>query len=79
MSLRAGSSGTEENCANVFRRYVWYVSALDYVIIFDVDSKDTSVGISSPPQAFVDRTFLTRLHSLLSPSGQCEPKREVRI
>ena len=40
------------------------------VIIFDVDSKDTSVGMSSPPQAFVDRTFLTRVHSLLSPSGQ---------
>jgi len=39
------------------------------VIIFDVDSKDTSVGMSSPPKAFVDRTFLTRVHSLLSPSG----------
>ena len=47
------------------------------VIIFDVDSKDTSVGMSSPPQAFVDRTFLTRVLSLLSPSGQCE--REARI
>ena len=54
-------------------------SAHDYVIIFDVDSKDTSVGISSPPQAFVDRTFLTRVHSVLSPSGQCEPKREAQI
>lgn len=49
------------------------------VIIFDVDSKDTSVGMSCPPQAFVDRTFLTRVHSLLSPSGQCEEKREARI
>ena len=39
------------------------------VIIFDVDSKDTSVGMSCPPQAFVDTTFLTRVHSLLSPSG----------
>lgn len=42
------------------------------VIIFDVDSKDTSVGMSCPPQAFVDKTFLTQVHSLLSPSGQCE-------
>jgi len=49
------------------------------VIIFDVDSKDISVGMSSPPQAFVDRTFLTRVHSLLTPSGQCEGKREPRI
>ena len=40
------------------------------VIVFDVDSKDTSVGMSSPPQAFVDRPFLTRVHSLLCPSGQ---------
>lgn len=40
------------------------------VIIFDVDSKDTSVGMSCPPQAFVDRAFLKQVHSLLSPSGQ---------
>lgn len=39
------------------------------VIIFDVDSKDTSVGMSCPPQAFVDRAFLKQVHSLLSPSG----------
>lgn len=39
------------------------------VIIFDVDSKDTSVGMSCPPQAFVDRAFLRQVHSLLSPSG----------
>lgn len=41
------------------------------MIIFDVDSKDTSVGMSCPPQAFVDRAFLKQVHSLLSPSGQC--------
>jgi len=39
------------------------------VIIFDVDSKDTSVGMSCPPQAFVDKTFLVQIHSLLTPSG----------
>lgn len=49
------------------------------VIVFDVDSKDISVGMSCPPQAFVDRIFLTRVHSLLTPSGQCEGKREPRI
>ena len=49
------------------------------VIIFDVDSKDTSVGMNSPPQAFVERTLLTRVHALLSPSGQCESKLEARI
>ena len=39
------------------------------VIIFDVDSKDNSVGMSCPPQAFVDKAFLTRVHSLLAPTG----------
>lgn len=39
------------------------------VIIFDVDSKDNTVGMSCPPQAFVDKAFLTRVHSLLAPTG----------
>ena len=60
----------------------FYFSESDHgydVIIFDVDSKDTSVGMNSPPQAFVERTLLTRVHALLSPSGQCESKLEARI
>ena len=33
--------------------FIFSESVHDYdVVIFDVDSKDTSVGMSSPPQAF---------------------------
>lgn len=39
------------------------------VVIFDVDSKDTSVGMSCPPQAFVDQEFLTQVHALLTSTG----------
>ena len=39
------------------------------MVIFDVDSKDTSVGMSCPPQAFVDQEFLTQVHALLTSTG----------
>ena len=43
-------------------------SSLDFVAV-DVDSKDSTVGMSCPPQAFVEVPFLTRLKSLLHPEG----------
>ena len=33
--------------------------------MFDVDSKDASVGMSSPPQPFVSREFLTTVKQCL--------------
>ena len=39
------------------------------VIFIDVDSKDLSQGLSSPPSSFVDSAFLQKLHSLISPRG----------
>ncbi|KAM4628820.1 eEF1A lysine and N-terminal methyltransferase [Polymixia lowei] len=39
------------------------------VIIFDVDSKDTTVGMSCPPSSFVETSFLEKVHSLLAPRG----------
>lgn len=41
-----------------------------HVIIFDVDSKDLGVGMSFPPQAFVNKTFLASVQSLLHQTGQ---------
>ena len=41
-----------------------------HVIIFDVDSKDLGVGMSCPPQAFVNKTFLASVQSLLHQTGQ---------
>ena len=38
------------------------------VIMFDVDSKDASVGISSPPRPFVSRDFLATVKQCLCPS-----------
>lgn len=39
------------------------------VIMFDVDSKDPTLGMSCPPPAFVDQPFLHKVKSILSPEG----------
>ena len=39
------------------------------VIMFDVDSKDPTLGMSCPPPAFVDQPFLQRLKRILTPEG----------
>ncbi|XP_004688538.1 PREDICTED: methyltransferase-like protein 13 isoform X1 [Condylura cristata] len=39
------------------------------VIMFDVDSKDPTLGMSCPPPAFVDRPFLQKVKSILSSEG----------
>ncbi|XP_038857888.1 eEF1A lysine and N-terminal methyltransferase isoform X1 [Salvelinus namaycush] len=39
------------------------------VIMFDVDSKDPSLGMSCPPPAFVETAFLDRVGNLLTPRG----------
>lgn len=38
-------------------------------IMFDVDNKDSSVGMSCPPAAFVESSVLNTVRSLLSPRG----------
>lgn len=40
-----------------------------HVIMLDVDSKDTSLGMSCPPQSFVQESFLLLLKSLLHYGG----------
>ncbi|KAM4722465.1 eEF1A lysine and N-terminal methyltransferase [Rhinophrynus dorsalis] len=39
------------------------------VVMFDVDSKDTSVGMSCPPPAFVEKIFLQSVHKILKADG----------
>ncbi|XP_049444114.1 eEF1A lysine and N-terminal methyltransferase [Epinephelus fuscoguttatus] len=39
------------------------------VIMFDVDSKDSTVGMSCPPAAFVETSILQKVFSLLTPRG----------
>ncbi|XP_066117257.1 eEF1A lysine and N-terminal methyltransferase [Saccopteryx bilineata] len=39
------------------------------VIMFDVDSKDPTLGMSCPPAAFVDQPFLQKVKSILAPEG----------
>ncbi|XP_073449331.1 eEF1A lysine and N-terminal methyltransferase [Aquarana catesbeiana] len=39
------------------------------VVMFDVDSKDTSLGMSCPPPAFVEKIFLQNVHKLLKNNG----------
>ncbi|KAG5850025.1 hypothetical protein ANANG_G00077890 [Anguilla anguilla] len=39
------------------------------VIMFDVDSKDATVGMSCPPPAFVEKDFLEKVRNLLTPRG----------
>lgn len=37
--------------------------------MFDVDSKDPTLGMSCPPPAFVDQPFLQKVKSILAPEG----------
>ncbi|KAL1022484.1 hypothetical protein UPYG_G00028340 [Umbra pygmaea] len=39
------------------------------VIMFDVDSKDASLGMSCPPPAFVETSFLQKVGKMLTPRG----------
>ncbi|XP_004626861.1 methyltransferase-like protein 13 [Octodon degus] len=39
------------------------------VIMFDVDSKDPTLGMSCPPPAFVDQLFLHKVKSILTDEG----------
>ncbi|XP_044054180.1 eEF1A lysine and N-terminal methyltransferase [Siniperca chuatsi] len=39
------------------------------VIMFDVDNKDSTVGMSCPPAAFVETSILQKVCSLLTPRG----------
>ncbi|NXN28420.1 MET13 protein, partial [Nycticryphes semicollaris] len=38
-------------------------------IMFDVDSKDLTVGMSCPPPAFVEKPFLQKVKTILKPEG----------
>ncbi|OXB57996.1 hypothetical protein ASZ78_011806 [Callipepla squamata] len=38
-------------------------------IMFDVDSKDLTVGMSCPPPAFVEKPFLEKVKTILKPKG----------
>lgn len=39
------------------------------VVMFDVDSKDPTLGMSCPPPAFVEQPFLQRVKRILAPEG----------
>ncbi|KAM5148382.1 eEF1A lysine and N-terminal methyltransferase isoform 2-T2 [Mantella aurantiaca] len=43
--------------------------AVHDVVMFDVDSKDTSLGMSCPPPAFVEKSFLQKVHKILKNDG----------
>ncbi|XP_009570537.1 PREDICTED: methyltransferase-like protein 13, partial [Fulmarus glacialis] len=38
-------------------------------VMFDVDSKDLTVGMSCPPPAFVEKPFLQKVKTILKPEG----------
>ncbi|XP_074858669.1 eEF1A lysine and N-terminal methyltransferase isoform X1 [Carettochelys insculpta] len=38
-------------------------------VMFDVDSKDPSLGMSCPPPAFVEKSFLEKVRTILVPDG----------
>ncbi|XP_040421069.1 eEF1A lysine and N-terminal methyltransferase [Cygnus olor] len=64
------------------RMQVHVADGLDYVaklaaeapaqydaVMFDVDSKDLTVGMSCPPPAFVEKPFLQKVNTILKPEG----------
>ena len=49
----------------------YYVTGVcRHVIMLDVDSKDVTVGLSCPPQPFVDLTFLQKIKQALHTGGE---------
>jgi hypothetical protein len=59
---------SSEDESNTNDSIVLESASLDFIAM-DVDSKETTVGMSCPPQAFVEVPYLTRLKSLLHPDG----------
>lgn len=59
-------------------RYLWIVfidiagGRLFDVIMFDVDNKDSTVGMSGPPPAFVETAFLQKVYNLLTSRGTAD-------
>ena len=50
--------------------WLLFLSGLRYhVVLLDVDSKDTSTGMSSPPLAFTTHKFLEATKSILNSDG----------
>ncbi|KAM9831570.1 eEF1A lysine and N-terminal methyltransferase [Neosynchiropus ocellatus] len=43
--------------------------ALFDAIMFDVDNKDSTLGLSCPPAAFLESSVLQKVHNLLTPKG----------
>ncbi len=56
--------GPRDNTYNIY-----IIGSYD-MILLDVDSKDASVGMSSPPDVFLNKDFLESCKSLLTSSGQ---------
>ena len=40
-----------------------------HLVVLDVDSKDMSVGMSCPPQGFIEQGFLKSVATILHPTG----------
>lgn len=38
-------------------------------IMFDVDNKDVTIGMSCPPAAFIETSILQKVRNLLTPRG----------
>ena len=56
-------------------RLIWHiVGAKKHVIMLDADSKDSSIGMSGPPQAFLESDFLEAIHNILDAKGMYSRK-----
>lgn len=65
-------------CSNVLKLPALFIGGHSFdVILFDVDSKDTTLGMSCPPSAFVETSLLKKVYSLLTPRGKYFLLKEV--
>ncbi|XP_033642864.1 eEF1A lysine and N-terminal methyltransferase-like [Asterias rubens] len=44
-------------------------SPMYHAIVFDVDAKDLTTGLNSPPKAFIEKDFLQKVASVIIPEG----------
>lgn len=56
-------------CCNIFPFTLIAGGCVYDVIMFDVDCKDPTLGMSCPPPAFVEAAFLEKVRNLLTARG----------
>lgn len=57
------------NYCIVILKTIIFTDVKKHVIMFDCDSKDSSIGMTCPPKPFIETEFLKKVDKILHPEG----------